>query len=381
MGRVLCDDIVYLSRPVPSGISLNDTDWDTIADIAKSGKASNYFSVGDTKTVLLNGTVNATTFNNVSMDVFILGFDHNYNYEGKNTIHFSFGKMDSKDVALFNDDYNSATGYNNYFLMNPIAEVTNAGGWISSHMRRNICGTSLTNYTNTIIGLLPDALRKVLRPTRKYTDNIAYESGSDTRIISPSIDYLFLPGVYEILTFGSSCNNYESIYQKQYDYYANGNSVIRYRHNDTSKGANWWLRSPSDADTLKFACISSSGAQNVADSDTDMGIVPCFSVGEEYIEDTVYTVSITGTGNTNYAYVEVNGVTYTSAATLNVPYGTEIVCHVACADTSNASRTHVCVNNGKQTSNNGLFVHGVKQNCTVRMNVPGSYGNITIDET
>lgn len=42
------------------------------------------------------------------------------------------------------------------------SSATNSGGWASSQMRTNICGTSLSSYSGTIIAIIPAALRAVL---------------------------------------------------------------------------------------------------------------------------------------------------------------------------------------------------------------------------
>lgn len=46
------------------------------------------------------------------------------------------------------------------------------------------------------------------------------------------------------------------------------------------------------------------------------------------IEDTKKTVTITGTGDTNLAYVTINGTKYTSSANISVPIGTVAICTV-----------------------------------------------------
>lgn len=60
-------------------------------------------------------------------------------------------------------------------------------------------------------------------------------------------------------------------------------------------------------------------------------------------ESTDRTVTITGTGASSYAYVQIDGVKYTSATVLTVPVGTEITCK---AYARHASYDSLVVRNG-----------------------------------
>lgn len=51
--------------PAP-GKTLDQYTWDEISRISLSGKAADYFSVGDCKEIVLNGTVGALTLTFVS---------------------------------------------------------------------------------------------------------------------------------------------------------------------------------------------------------------------------------------------------------------------------------------------------------------------------
>ena len=64
-------------------------------------------SVGDTKAVTINGTVQGFTFSNLSVQAFITGFNHNASREGNHKIHFQLGKISNKLVALCDNNYNS----------------------------------------------------------------------------------------------------------------------------------------------------------------------------------------------------------------------------------------------------------------------------------
>ena len=62
------------------------------------------------------------------------------------------------------------------------------------------------------------------------------------------------------------------------DYYANGNSVIKYKHNATTTAAEWWLRSVDTRNGTNFRCISSTGGVNGRASNVSYGFAPAFMV-------------------------------------------------------------------------------------------------------
>lgn len=72
---------------------LNDNSWATIREVSSAGLGANYWAVGDMKEIKINGKVGNTTFSNLAVNVFILGFNHNSAREGGNKIHFQIGKL------------------------------------------------------------------------------------------------------------------------------------------------------------------------------------------------------------------------------------------------------------------------------------------------
>ena len=77
--------------------TLNDNDWATIKQVSDSGKGSSYWAVGDMKSIQINGKVGNFTFSNLTINTFILGFNHNSGKEGNNKIHFQIGKIGRED--------------------------------------------------------------------------------------------------------------------------------------------------------------------------------------------------------------------------------------------------------------------------------------------
>lgn len=260
---------------------LNDNDWATIKEQSDAGLASNYWSVGDTKQVIINGTVGQTTFSNLSVWAFILGFDHNSSKEGTGKIHFQIGKTSQTSgtsICLIDRKYDSSSASAGYFNMN--YSNSNSGGWKSSKMRTVLLGnnnTPTSPLSGSLIAALPSDLRAVMKGTTKYSDNTG--NGSNTaRYVTATTDYLWLPAEYEIFGTRSCANSAEQNYQKQYTYYANGNSKVKYRHSATSSAASWWLRSVYASYSNIFCVVTRSGSADGYNANFSYGVAPAFAV-------------------------------------------------------------------------------------------------------
>ena len=258
---------------------LNDNDWATIKTVSDKGEGANYWSVGDRKAVTLNGTVGALTLSNFTTYAFIIGFNHNQGLEGANRIHFQLAKTalsGGTDVALCDSSYSSYLTTTGYFSMN--SGAANSGGWASSQMRTNICGTSLSSYSGTIIAVIPAALRAVLKSVTKYTDNTANGGGSTASYVTATTDYFFLLSEFEVFGSISYGNTNEKNKQAQYAYYSAGNSKIKYKHNGTSTAAYWWLRSPRASNSYYFVRVYTDGTVDYYAAYYSLGFAPGFCV-------------------------------------------------------------------------------------------------------
>ena len=210
--------------------TLNNNEWSVIKSVSDAGQGANYWSIGDRKAVTLNGTVGKLSLSNVTTYAFIIGFNHNASVEGTNRIHFQLAKTalsGGTDVCLCDSSYNSNVSTTGYFSMN--SSRTNSGGWASSQMRTNICGTSLSSYSGTIIAVIPAALRAVLKSVTKYTNNTGNSTAESA--VTATTDYFFLLSEYEVFGSISRANSNEASKQAQYAYYSAGNSKIKYKHN------------------------------------------------------------------------------------------------------------------------------------------------------
>lgn len=254
--------------------TLNDNSWEKIRVISDAGIGENYWSIGDRKAITLDGTVGALTLSNVTTYVFIIGFNHNASIEGANRIHFQLGKTalsGGTDVALCDSDYNTTKGG---FRMN--TRSSNSGGWASSNMRTAICGTSLSSYSGTIIAVIPEELRAVLKSVTKYTDNTG--RSTEASAVTATTDYFFLLSEYEVFGSTTYANSNEASKQAQYSYYSAGNSKVKYNHSATSKAVRWWLRSPIAVDAQMFMCVNTNGNVNYNNAIYSSGFAPGFCV-------------------------------------------------------------------------------------------------------
>ena len=252
---------------------LDENTWDQISEVSSSGVASQIWKVGDCKEIVLNGTMSNLIFNNYHTYAFIIGFDHNAELEGEHRIHFQIGKTalsGGKDICL-------VSGYNDNsdFYMN--TSKTNAGGWEDSYMRNNILGTSKTSYSGRFIGVLPSALRNVLKSVTKYTDNTG-NSSTSSGAVTATTDYAFLLSEYEVFGSCTYSNTNEASRQQQYAYYSAGNSKIKYNHSSTGTAFSWWLRSPYRSNSTVFVYIGSSGSVSGNYASNSRGVAPGFCV-------------------------------------------------------------------------------------------------------
>lgn len=255
---------------ISASTTLNDNDWATISAISGAGLANNYWNVGDTKTIILNGQVGNTTFSNLSIDAYILGINHNAGVEGNNRIHFCIGKVNNKTVGLVDSQYKQyPMTSSGYFSMSYGNSNTNSGGWEGCYMRNSVM--------QWIKNALPTDLQNVLKTVTKYTDNTGGGS-NESSSVTATTETICLEAEFEVQGVRSYANSYEQNKQKQYDYYKNGNSKIRYKYNDTNIAAWWWNRNPYSGNSNAFCSVYTSGSASTDTSRYCGAVAPCFYV-------------------------------------------------------------------------------------------------------
>ena len=258
---------------------LDKNEWKVIKKVADADKGANYWAVGDTKRITLNGKVGAYTFSNFNVDVFILGFNHNSTKEGTHRIHFLLGKIGGKFVGLV-DSYYDPSGYtttSGAFTMN--TSDTNRGGWDKTQMRSTVLGAASdpTNPTaNTLLAALPADLRAVMKSVTKYTDNTGGGSNSASAVTATT-DYLWLLAEFEVFGSRTYANSSEPSSQAQYEYFKAGNSKIAYKHSAAETAAAWRLRSPNGSNNYNFCAVDSGGGASGYIAYRSLALVPGFA--------------------------------------------------------------------------------------------------------
>lgn len=256
------DKTINVTVSLPDTSLANNTP-DIIAAAAKSGQAANYWSVGDKVGIAVNGSFGGLSYNN-TVYAFILGFNHNSSVEGGNSIHFQFGKTAAGvDIAFVNSYGSTSTG----FCMN--TSNTNSGGWNNSYMRKTICPAFLA--------ALPTAWQNIIAACTKYSDNTGGGSNNASYVTATS-DKIWLLSEMEVQGTRSYANSAEANYQKQYDYYRNGNSKVKYQHTETTSACSWWLRSVYASLTNRFCSVYTDGSANYYFAYTSYGFAPGFKV-------------------------------------------------------------------------------------------------------
>ena len=219
---------------------LNDLSWAAIQTVAQRRLGSSWWSVGDTKSISFSGTFRGQDYD-TTVDVFILGFDHNSDVEGTG-ISFQVGKLTSSGVKV---------GWRSDTLATPTGgtgtdSVTATGIYHNSSSVYRYHGS----FMHTVVlpefkACLPEELQAVIKPAVKWTDgkklNLTAAS-SETDMMCAEYD-LFLLAACEI-SGGSAGSPYEykNGREAQYAYYAVPNNAYVVNINNQSQYVRWWTR-------------------------------------------------------------------------------------------------------------------------------------------
>lgn len=223
-----------ISVELPLAGTLEETSWETISLLSKMGFASQFWSIGDTKTI---------TCNTNSLTVQIIGFDHD-----DVTDSTSYGRSKAGITFQFVECYPAKYKFNNS------AGVV----WKNSYARTDRMDYFLTG--GGVYEGLGD-IQNYIVPVNKLAS--ADTSGS----VETVSDSLFLLSEKEI--YGSS--NYAD--GAQYDYYAAGNSKVK-----TLKGSasSWWTRTISGQNY--YICAYETGIVTTGSYSSSYGYAPAFCV-------------------------------------------------------------------------------------------------------
>lgn len=211
---------------------LETAGWDVIDSISKSGNAASIWSVGDKKTINIDGT---------DYQFQIIGFNHDTKTAG-GTAGITFQMVDCMNATA---QMNSSN--------------TNSGGWTSCAMR--------TSVLNSIFSSLPADLQKAIKAVNKLTS-----AGNQSATINTTSDKLFLLSEVEI--FGSTTYS-KSGEGSQYAYYKAGNSKVKKVNGSAST---WWERSPDGGDSTYFCIVNGDGSANSYNASNSYGVAFGFCI-------------------------------------------------------------------------------------------------------
>ena len=195
---------------------LSKNTWAQIAKASAAGKASQLWSVGDTKDI----TVGSET-----LTLVIMGFNHDDLASGGKA-GITFGM---KNLMATTRRMNASN--------------TNSGGFTGSEM--------YSWLQNTLLPTLPSDLRAVLKSVNKKTS-----AGSQSSTINTNSMKLFLFSEIEI--FGSTTYS-KAGEGSQYSYFATAANRIKYLSNGSGSANWWWERSPIGSGSNAFCNVNSSG--------------------------------------------------------------------------------------------------------------------------
>ena len=233
--------------------SFDKTSWSDIRNIVLSGKASDYWKVGDTKTI----TSKSGKIYNIRLTDL-----------QTNRYTYSDGSGSSKAVFEFVECYllNNESLWESLWPMNGI--VTNGGGWASSEMR--------SQTMPIILADLPDDMVEVMSQVKVLSGT----GDGSTSGTSSSDNKLFLPAEIEMFNRAIYSIGLEESPLGQFDYYkANDINFARIkRTTGDSMTVGYWLRSPRKDNFGDFMCININGAIQTRESDNATCISPIFAI-------------------------------------------------------------------------------------------------------
>ena len=239
--------------------TLADNTFDVIHEVSEQGLAKSYWAVGDTKPIVINGSVGNHRFDNVEIHLYIQDFDYHKTSGGASLITMGFGKIGGKLVGLCDAQYGSGQSSNGYFNWNP--NNSNSGGWKGCYMRNTLLdsgGNPLSPRSSSLPSVLPLELRRNMRKAQVWTDNTG--GGSDNSgYVTQTEEALCPPAEFEVFGQRYNANSAEQSHQKQLAYYKAGNSKVHYRHDSTGSAVNVALRSVYSDYISCFVIINDDG--------------------------------------------------------------------------------------------------------------------------
>ena len=212
-------------------------------------KLSDYWAIGDTRTVTLSAmsaTYVGESHSSQDVQLTIIDFDHDDLVTPIN------GKTKAAISVQLKNCLNTK-GYMN-------SSNTNSGGWEES-ARRKWCNDI---FYNAIPSILRNGIKQVIKKNYKV-----YNSNN----ITTTSDYCFLLSETEI--FGEKKYSIDSTEGTQYEYYKTSSNRIK-----QVSGSNyyWWERSPNGSTSSLFCFVDSGGSAGCYYASDARGLAPCLCI-------------------------------------------------------------------------------------------------------
>ncbi len=283
---------------------LNENSWEDIKAVSQAHQGPNYWEIGDCKEIELNGDVgDFLTLSGFKACVYIIGFDHNVELEGDGITFgcfmsalkngYPFGLVDS-----YPNKTNPASGVRTFNITHETNWHDISSGWKGCDCRYDILGSTdvdrgdatenaaISPVEKTLLAAFPSDLRAVMKAMTVYSNNAVKTSQSSTGVVSASVDFLPFLSEFEIMGELEHAAYEEETYQKQYQYYINGNSTVKYTQEVIEEGTGasksaYATRSPRASSSLaSWAFMTSNNGQVGAyNADrADVSISPIFRV-------------------------------------------------------------------------------------------------------
>ncbi len=217
---------------LPVKAALNSMSWADINTVCQAGKASEYWSVGDTKNITLSTGEDIT--------VRIEDFNHDTLTSGGKA-PVTFGMVDCLNETRAMNTSN-----------------TNNGGWGSSKMRE---------FMSTLLSQLPRDLQNVIKSVTKTTS-----AGNTSTSLTTTNDKLWLFSYTEV-NFPDNASYSPGGEGSAYPLFISNSSRVK---KVNGSAYSWWLRSPFVSNTAGFDSVYSNGYYNYYYASYSYGVAAGF---------------------------------------------------------------------------------------------------------
>ena len=217
-------------------VALTTSTWTGIRLIVNAGKTSNYFTVGDTKTITLS------TGESVILKV------------------AGIGTYVANDLTFISQSCLTATHQMN-------TSATNPGGWNSCALR--------TWLNNTLYSYLPSDLQSVIS-----SKTLSRSIGNASTTLQSATDNVWLPTEYEMVGSITYSASTEAAVQKQYAEFTSNSSRVKTLGTNGS-ATYYWGSSPYVSGSAGFCIVGTDGSASNANASASYGVPLCFQLSPQ----------------------------------------------------------------------------------------------------